>query len=95
MNGIFLVFSENKSRGIGKYRGQTVAVKVLKSKVGPKQLDEFQKEFAIMSAIRTPHVVFFYGACVNPTLYMVFFFFFKDGLLPLIPPQLRTSFFFR
>mmetsp|Transcript_15621 Transcript_15621/g.44295 ORF Transcript_15621/g.44295 Transcript_15621/m.44295 type:complete len:1063 (+) Transcript_15621:197-3385(+) len=55
----------------GKYRGQTVAVKVLKSKVGPKQLDEFQKEFAIMSAIRTPHVVFFYGACVNPTLYMV------------------------
>ena len=58
----------------GTYRGQTVAVKVLKQKVAAKQLIEFQNEFAVMSAIRSPHVVFFYGACINPTLYMVHFF---------------------
>lgn len=55
----------------GKYRGQQVAIKVLKEKVEEKQLAEFEKEFLIMTSLRSPHVVFFYGACTTPSLSMV------------------------
>jgi len=47
----------------GLFRGQKVAIKVL------KELPEdgsFEKELEVLSHIRTPKLVFFYGACLNP-----------------------------
>jgi len=50
----------------GKYRGQLVAVKVLKETLDMKQSEDFKKELAILSELRSPHVVFFYGCVVKP-----------------------------
>lgn len=55
----------------GKYRGQEVAVKVLKESLDPTQMADFQKEFQIYSDLRSPHVVLFFGACLRPELCMV------------------------
>jgi len=55
----------------GLYRNQEVAIKVLKDKAETKVVEEFRKEFDIMSSLRSPHVVFFYGACIQPSLCMV------------------------
>mmetsp|Transcript_44626 Transcript_44626/g.112459 ORF Transcript_44626/g.112459 Transcript_44626/m.112459 type:complete len:909 (-) Transcript_44626:74-2800(-) len=68
----------------GMYRNQEVAIKVLKSKVDAKQLDEFRKEFAIMSSIRSPNVVFFYGATIRPNLCMVMEFCHKGTLYDVL-----------
>ncbi|KAL6062440.1 putative serine/threonine-protein kinase drkA, variant 2 [Balamuthia mandrillaris] len=64
----------------GKYRGQDVAIKVLKERVDGKHLEEFKKEFAIMSDMRSPRVVFFYGAVTHPHLAIVTEFFSKGSL---------------
>eukprot|EP01094_Clydonella_sp_ATCC50884_P017540 TRINITY_DN306_c7_g1_i1.p1 TRINITY_DN306_c7_g1~~TRINITY_DN306_c7_g1_i1.p1 ORF type:complete len:836 (-),score=304.65 TRINITY_DN306_c7_g1_i1:349-2856(-) len=64
----------------GKYRGQHVAIKVLKEKSDDKVLAEFKKEFDIMSSLRSPHVVFFYGACIQPSLCMVLEFCHRGSL---------------
>jgi len=55
----------------GLYKGKEVAIKVLKSMTEAKEIDEFKKEFQIMSAIRSKHVVLFYGAVLEPKLCMV------------------------
>jgi len=55
----------------GLYKGKIVAVKVLKEMTQEKEINEFKKEFSIMSAIRSPHVVYFFGICVKPKLCMV------------------------
>jgi len=55
----------------GEYRGQEVAIKVLKDKVEPEQLRDFKKEFELFGSLRSPHIVFFFGACVQPSLCMV------------------------
>ncbi|KAK5575400.1 hypothetical protein RB653_010660 [Dictyostelium firmibasis] len=55
----------------GLYRGKEVAIKVLKSMTESKEIEEFKKEFQIMSAIRSKHVVHFYGAVLEPKLCMV------------------------
>ena len=70
----------------GIYRSQDVAIKVLKEQVDSKELNEFMKEFAIMryhvlyspqielthfSSLRSPQIVYFYGACIKPSLCMV------------------------
>jgi serine/threonine protein kinase len=54
----------------GTYRGQVVALKVLKD-LNTKQLTNFVKEFDIISDVRSPHVVFFFGACLDPVPVMV------------------------
>jgi len=61
----------------GSYRGQPVAIKVLKD-AAPD--DEFRKELEIMAAIRSPNVVFFYGAMFRPKTALVVEFF-KYGSL--------------
>eukprot|EP01111_Echinosteliopsis_oligospora_P019348 TRINITY_DN933_c0_g1_i1.p1 TRINITY_DN933_c0_g1~~TRINITY_DN933_c0_g1_i1.p1 ORF type:complete len:381 (-),score=91.57 TRINITY_DN933_c0_g1_i1:479-1621(-) len=64
----------------GLYRGKEVAVKVLKQITNQAQLDEFKKEFHIMAAIRSTHMVTFYGACIEPKLCMVMEFCSRDSL---------------
>lgn len=61
----------------GRYRGQPVAIKVLKD-AAPD--DEFSKELEIMASIRSPNVVFFYGAMFRPKTALVVEFF-KHGSL--------------
>eukprot|EP01111_Echinosteliopsis_oligospora_P005792 TRINITY_DN1946_c0_g1_i1.p1 TRINITY_DN1946_c0_g1~~TRINITY_DN1946_c0_g1_i1.p1 ORF type:complete len:635 (+),score=133.12 TRINITY_DN1946_c0_g1_i1:356-2260(+) len=55
----------------GLYKGSEVAIKVLKSMTEQKEIDEFKKEFQIMSAIRSKYVVLFHGAVLEPKLCMV------------------------
>jgi serine/threonine protein kinase len=55
----------------GLYKSKEVAIKVLKEMTQDDQIQEFKKEFHIMSAIKSPHVVMFYGACLEPKLCMV------------------------
>eukprot|EP01099_Mayorella_cantabrigiensis_P001575 TRINITY_DN1706_c0_g1_i3.p1 TRINITY_DN1706_c0_g1~~TRINITY_DN1706_c0_g1_i3.p1 ORF type:complete len:726 (-),score=149.15 TRINITY_DN1706_c0_g1_i3:421-2598(-) len=55
----------------GLYKGKVVALKVLKEMTQDKEINEFKKEFSIMSAIRSPYVVYFFGICVKPKLCMV------------------------
>eukprot|EP01087_Luapelamoeba_hula_P007953 TRINITY_DN1967_c0_g1_i1.p1 TRINITY_DN1967_c0_g1~~TRINITY_DN1967_c0_g1_i1.p1 ORF type:complete len:883 (+),score=141.90 TRINITY_DN1967_c0_g1_i1:59-2707(+) len=54
---------------IGRYRGQQVAIKVLKET--GKILEDFKKELEVMSQIRSPKVVFLYGACLSPKFCIV------------------------
>eukprot|EP01113_Clastostelium_recurvatum_P011680 TRINITY_DN1597_c0_g1_i1.p1 TRINITY_DN1597_c0_g1~~TRINITY_DN1597_c0_g1_i1.p1 ORF type:complete len:688 (-),score=192.59 TRINITY_DN1597_c0_g1_i1:164-2140(-) len=68
----------------GLYKGKEVAVKVLKSMTETKEIEEFKKEFHIMSAIRSPHVVYFYGAVLEPKLCMVMEYCSKGSLFHVI-----------
>jgi len=54
----------------GLYKSKHVAIKVLKE-TAEAEVDEFKKEFEIMSAVRHPNVVFFYGVSTQPRLCMV------------------------
>lgn len=49
----------------GTFRGQVVALKRLKDN-SKKRVENFIKEFAIISQFRSPHVVYLYGGCKNP-----------------------------
>ena len=64
----------------GKFRGQIVAVKVLKQQMDKNQLSDFQKEFNIYRELRSKHVVLFFGALLKPELCMVFEFCEKGSL---------------
>ncbi|PRP81431.1 ankyrin repeat-containing protein [Planoprotostelium fungivorum] len=55
----------------GLYEGKEVAIKVLKDIEQEETLDEFKKEFIMMRSIDSPHVVSFYGACLQPKLCIV------------------------
>lgn len=67
-----LEFKEEVGQGVsatvfkGIYRGQDVAIKVLKETIGHKEKSDFEKEFDMMKRIRSPNVVFFFGACFEP-----------------------------
>lgn len=54
----------------GLYKGKEVAVKVLKA-TDDELVEEFKKEFKIMSIARSPYLVIFYGAILEPKLCMV------------------------
>lgn len=85
-----LVFTKRLGEGTsakvfrGTYRNQDVAIKVLKEKAEAKVLEEFKKEFEIMSSLRSPHVVFFFGACIRPSLCMVLEFCHKGALFDVL-----------
>ena len=53
--------SANVYRGV--FREQRVAIKVLKE---VPEDGSFEKELQVLSRIRTPYLVFFYGACLKP-----------------------------
>jgi hypothetical protein len=67
----------------GTYRGQEVALKVLKD-INQKQLTNFTKEFDIISQFRSPYVVFFFGACIEPIPVMVLGFCRKGSLFHVL-----------
>ena len=49
----------------GLYRGQKVAIKVLKQALDPVQMKDFTHEFDLLSRLKSPWVVLFYGASIN------------------------------
>ncbi|GAM28464.1 hypothetical protein SAMD00019534_116400 [Acytostelium subglobosum LB1] len=53
------------------WRNQEVAVKILKSTPAHQMLLDFLKELEIMSSLRSPHVVYFYGMVVQPQICMI------------------------
>lgn len=55
----------------GLLRGKEVAIKVLIAVDAAEQMDEFKKEFFILTTVRSPYMVTFYGASVEPKLTMV------------------------
>jgi len=55
----------------GLYKGAPVAIKILKEMTADQEIEEFKKEFEILSAIRHKNIVFFYGAAMQPRLCMV------------------------
>jgi serine/threonine protein kinase/ankyrin repeat protein len=48
-----------------------VAIKVLKEAETEKETEEFKKEFQILSAVKSPYMVHFFGACLHPQMAMV------------------------
>jgi len=46
------------------WRGQRVAVKFMKQKADKKTMENFQRECRLLMAVRTPQIVFFYGAVI-------------------------------
>eukprot|EP01117_Protostelium_nocturnum_P019355 TRINITY_DN8377_c0_g1_i1.p1 TRINITY_DN8377_c0_g1~~TRINITY_DN8377_c0_g1_i1.p1 ORF type:complete len:845 (-),score=232.08 TRINITY_DN8377_c0_g1_i1:26-2560(-) len=73
----------------GTYRGQTVAVKHLQNVNGKYEL---KKEFDIMSSMRSPRVVYFYGVVLTPpfTAYMVMSYCAKGSLTNVLRDPLFT-----
>ena len=55
----------------GLLRGKEVAIKVLVAVDAADQMEEFKKEFFILTTVRSPYMVTFYGASVTPKLTMV------------------------
>ncbi|KAF2069373.1 hypothetical protein CYY_009307 [Polysphondylium violaceum] len=55
----------------GFYKGIEVAIKVLKSFTDKKDIAEFKKEFQIVSSLKAPGVVNFYGAGIKDKLCIV------------------------
>lgn len=45
----------------GEYRSQSVAIKVLKQALDPRQMADFTHEFDLLSKLRSPYVILFYG----------------------------------
>src|SRR4051812_29498134 len=48
----------------GLYRGLSVAIKVLKT-IDDSALEEFRKEFQVLSVLKHPHIVAFFGGCLT------------------------------
>ncbi|KAH3757201.1 serine/threonineprotein kinase [Pelomyxa schiedti] len=55
----------------GVWRNQYVAVKVLKEKPDSRAIQDFKKEFSLLSELRSPNIVYFYGAVLEPRICLV------------------------
>lgn len=77
IDGSLLEFTKKLGSGAsgkvykGLYNGKEVAIKVLTAVDAVEQIDEFKKEFEILTSVRSPHIVKFYGASIEPKLSMV------------------------
>ena len=72
-----------------KWRGTTVAVKVLKHKgdssfFTPDEASRFSKEVSILRALNHPNLVLFLGACLTPRLCMISEYMFGGSLYDLL-----------
>lgn len=54
----------------GRLKGEDVALKVMKTNTEEDHLETFTKELEICTAVASPHVVKFHGACILPPLKM-------------------------
>jgi serine/threonine protein kinase len=55
----------------GTFKGQEVAIKVLRLETQIRDLEDFKKELEVLSFLRSPYVVHFLGATLEPKLCMV------------------------
>ena len=71
-----------------KWRGTTVAVKILKHKgdsyFTPDEASRFSKEVSILRALNHPNLVLFLGACLTPRLCMISEYMFGGSLYDLL-----------
>jgi len=67
----------------GLYQGNKVAIKVLKTG-NEEALEEFRKEFLVMSIVKSPNIVHFFGACLEPKICMVMEYCRKGNLLQIL-----------
>lgn len=70
------LYKGNKSpKSIPTLPGTKVAIKVLKAQQNASKTDstieEFKKEFHAMSAVLSPNIVQFFGACLEPRICIV------------------------
>jgi len=74
----------------GYFSGKEVAIKVLEKNKEDEELGEFQHEFQVLSSIRGPNIVTFYGACLQPRLCLVMEYASRGSLYDLLNrPQLE------
>lgn len=79
----------------GLFRERACAIKVLSSEARTeKRINEFKREFEILAAVRSPYLVQFYAASLEPQLCMVIEYCAKGSLFhvmirpPVPPPEL-------
>ncbi|GAM23894.1 hypothetical protein SAMD00019534_070690, partial [Acytostelium subglobosum LB1] len=49
----------------GRYNDKFVAIKTLRGNTTPDQIQSFRKECDILSTIRSPHLISFFGSCIE------------------------------
>ena len=55
----------------GTFKGESVAIKVLKTNNTDSEVDEFKKEFSVLVSFNSPYIIQFKGACLADKLCMV------------------------
>jgi len=55
----------------GTYKGESVAIKVLKTNNTDAEVEEFKKEFSVLVSFNSPYIIRFRGACLADKLCMV------------------------
>eukprot|EP01114_Cavostelium_apophysatum_P014059 TRINITY_DN3544_c0_g1_i1.p1 TRINITY_DN3544_c0_g1~~TRINITY_DN3544_c0_g1_i1.p1 ORF type:complete len:1120 (+),score=330.70 TRINITY_DN3544_c0_g1_i1:85-3444(+) len=70
----------------GLYKDARVAIKVLKI-TNKDDLEEFRKEFLVLSVISSPHIVHFFGACLEPKVCMVMEYCSRGSLLKVLKSE--------
>lgn len=68
----------------GKYLGNRVAIKVLKTNNLEEEIEEFKKEFQVLVAIGSPNIIKFYGASLSGKLSMVMEFCSRGSLYDVL-----------
>lgn len=58
----------------GEWRNQEVAIKILKNAPESQELSEFKKELEIMSSLRSPFIVYFFGMVLRPKVFSYLFY---------------------
>lgn len=56
---------------MGSFKGETVAIKVLKTNNTDAEVEEFKKEFSVLVSFNSPYIIRFRGACLADKLCMV------------------------
>jgi ankyrin repeat protein len=68
----------------GKYLGNRVAIKVLKTNNLEEEIEEFKKEFQVLVAIGSPNIIKFFGASLSGKLSMVMEFCSRGSLYDVL-----------
>lgn len=77
INGADIEFTKKLGSGAngkvyrGLYKGKEVALKVLTAVDAQDEMEEFKKELLILTSVRAPSIVKFYGASLKPKLTLV------------------------